>query len=80
MKLIMRGNKQLRIPEERLEDMLAAGYCEIDENSGRVLRSAAVRSDVGASLEALKKENEALRKKTRAQAARIAKPEAGKQQ
>ena len=35
MKLIQRGNKQLRVDDARAEDYLKAGYIEIDPETGK---------------------------------------------
>lgn len=64
MKMVMKGNKQLRVADERVEEMLAVGFCEVDAKTGKVLREP--KQDALAELKkenkALKKENEALKK------------------
>lgn len=35
MKLVQRGNKQLRVEDDRLEDMLRDGYVEVDKRTGK---------------------------------------------
>lgn len=35
MKLVQRENKQLRVEDDRLGDMLLAGYVEVDERTGK---------------------------------------------
>lgn len=57
MKLVQKGNRQLRVQEDRLEAMLAAGYTEVDEKTGKRLTKKPV--DEAA---VLKKENAALKK------------------
>lgn len=58
MKIVQRGNKQLRVDDDRLEDMLKAGYDQVDEKTGKLVRRAKGEDDV----KALKKENAALKK------------------
>lgn len=64
MKMVMKGNKQLRVADERVDDMLAAGFCEVDSKTGKVIREP--KQDAFAEMKkenkALKKENEALKK------------------
>lgn len=64
MKMVMKGNKQLRVADERVEEMLAVGFCEVDVKTGKILREP--KQDALAELKkenkALKKENEALKK------------------
>lgn len=64
MKMVMKGNKQLRVADERVEEMLAVGFCEVDAKTGKILRGP--KQDALAELKkenkALKKENEALKK------------------
>lgn len=57
MKLVQKGNRQLRIQDDQLENMLAAGYAEVDEKTGKVLKK-----EPKDALSTLKKENEALKK------------------
>ncbi len=65
MKTVQRGNKQLRVADDRLEDMLKSGYIEVDGKTGKPLVSPGREPDA-ASLKrdntALKKENAALKK------------------
>lgn len=64
MKMVMKGNKQLCVADERVEEMLAVGFCEVDAKTGKILREP--KQDALAELKkenkALKKENEALKK------------------
>ena len=60
MKTVQRGNKQLRVADDHLEEMLKAGYVEVDGKTGRVLNAPAA---VDAA--ALKKENAALKKENK---------------
>lgn len=57
MKLVQKGNRQLRIQDDQLENMLAAGYTEVDEKTGKILKK-----EPKDALSALKKENDALKK------------------
>ena len=57
MKIVQKGNRQLRIPNDRLDAMLAAGYTEVDEKTGKLL----VKKPVD-EVKALKQENAALKK------------------
>lgn len=57
MKLVQKGNRQLRIQDDQLENMLAAGYTEVDEKTGKLLKK-----EPKDALSALKKENDALKK------------------
>lgn len=61
MKMVMKGNKQLRVADERVEEMLAAGFSEVDSKTGKVLREP--KQD---ALAELKKENKALEKEKKA--------------
>lgn len=38
MKMVMKGNKQLRVPDERVDAMLEQGFAEVDPKSGKVIR------------------------------------------
>lgn len=57
MKLVQKGNRQLRIQDDQLENMLAAGYTEVDEKTGKTLKK-----EPKDALSALRKENDALKK------------------
>ncbi len=61
MKTVQKGNKQLRVADDRVEDMLKSGYVEVDGQTGRVLTAPAVTDAA-----ALKKENSALKKENKA--------------
>jgi len=67
MKLVQRGNKQLRVADDRLEDMLKAGYIELDGKTGKPVRAPAARTE----LDALRKENAALKKENKELAAQL---------
>lgn len=57
MKLVQKGNRQLRIQDDQLENMLATGYTEVDEKTGKLLKK-----EPKDALSVLKKENDALKK------------------
>lgn len=57
MKLVQKGNKQLRVADDQLVTYLAKGYDEIDQKTGKPIQKEPV-DDV----KALKKENTALKK------------------
>lgn len=58
MKTVQKANKQLRVADDRLEDMRKAGYFEVDGKTGKRLGGPAKEEGVAA----LKKENAALKK------------------
>lgn len=60
MKIVQRGNKQARIPDDRLEDFLARGYSEVDEKTGKLILKEGTDKEV-----ALKKENAELKKENK---------------
>lgn len=57
MKIVQKGNKQLRIADEQLQNYLAKGYLEIDQKTGKPIVKESVDE-----LKVLKKENAALKK------------------
>ena len=57
MKIVQKGNKQLRVADERLDEMLNRGFVEVDQKTGKLLKK-----DSKDELTALKKENAALKK------------------
>lgn len=65
MKIVQKDNKQLKIADERLEDMLGRGYSEVDQKTGKVIPKKNAKADKITSLEKenaeLKKENKALK-------------------
>lgn len=64
MKLVQKGNKQLRIPDEQLENYLAKDYCEVDQKTGKLIKKEPVdeTKTLKKEVAALKKENAALEK------------------
>lgn len=69
MKIVQKGNKQLRIHDERLKEMQLRGFEEIDPKTGKPIKKAP--KDEMAALKkenaALKKENDELKKQLAAQ-------------
>ena len=57
MKIVQKANKQLRVPDERLQEMLNRGYVEVDEKTGKPV----VKKPVD-EVAVLKKENADLKK------------------
>lgn len=60
MKTVQKANKQLRIPDERLDEMKKLGFAEVDPKTGKLI----VEPD--SSMAVLKKENAALKKENKA--------------
>lgn len=60
MKLIQKGNRQLRVDDVRADQLLKAGYIEIDEKTGKPVKGAEDKGDKD-----LKKENTALKKENK---------------
>ena len=78
MKIVQKDNKQLKIADERLEDMLGRGYSEVDQKTGKVIPKKNAKTDDAAELKkenvelkkevaALKKENAALKEQMETQ-------------
>lgn len=57
MKIVQKGNKQLRVADERLDEMLRRGFVEIDQKTGKPINKTPKDE-----LAELKKENTALKK------------------
>lgn len=57
MKIVQKGNKQLRIADDLLADFLAKGYSEVDQKTGKLIQKEPVDE-----VKALKKENATLKK------------------
>lgn len=58
MKIVQKGNKQLRVADERLDEMLRRGFAEIDPKTGKPINKTPKDE-----LAELKKENASLKKK-----------------
>lgn len=61
MKIVMKGNKQLRVEDDRVDAMLAVGFSEVDAETGEV-----IHGPKGNELEEVKTENDALKKENKA--------------
>lgn len=57
MKIVQKGNKQLRVDDAQLNNYLSKGYVELDQKTGKPI----VKEPVD-ELKTLKKENVALKK------------------
>jgi polyhydroxyalkanoate synthesis regulator phasin len=58
MKIVRKGNKQLQVSDERLDEMTRRGFVEIDPKTNKP-----IKKDPKDELAALKKENAVLKKK-----------------
>lgn len=67
MKLVQKGNKQLKVEDSRLPEMLNRGFAEIDQKTGKPIRKEPVDE-----VKALKKENTALKKENKELAEKLA--------
>lgn len=73
MKIVQKGNKQLRVADDRLQEMLNRGYVEINEKTGKP-----IRKEPADETAVLKKENAELKKINKQlteQVAALTKPE-----
>ena len=59
MKIVQKGNKQLKVADERLDEMLNRGFSEVDQKTGKLVAKKDVKAD---EIAALKKENAELKK------------------
>ena len=57
MKIVQKGNKQLKIADDQLANYEVKGYAEIDQKTGKPIAKESVDE-----VKALKKENSALKK------------------
>lgn len=60
MKIVQKGNRQLRIADDQLQNYLPKGFVEIDEKTGKPIQKAPVDE-----AKALKRENAALKKENK---------------
>lgn len=60
MKLIQKGNRQLRVDDVRAEELIKAGYVELDPVTGNPVKVEPTEKDLKKENAALKKENKAL--------------------
>lgn len=63
MKLIQKGNKQLRVDDVRADELIKAGYVELDQKTGKPVKGEDLEKDLKKENAALKKENKALQAK-----------------
>lgn len=68
MKIVQKGNKQLRIADDQLENYLAKDFCEVDQKTGKL-----IRKEPADETKALKKENAALKKENKELTEQLAK-------
>ena len=65
MKLIQKGNRQLRVDDVRAEELIKAGYVELDPKTGKPVKveneQEQTEKALKAEIAALKKENKALK-------------------
>lgn len=59
MKIVQKGNKQLKVADERLDEMLSRGFAEVDQKTGKLLAKKDPKAD---KIAALEKENAELKK------------------
>lgn len=71
MKTVQRANKQLRVADDRLDEMLKSGYVEVDGKTGRPLAVPDVDGDMKKENAALKKENKDLKAQVKELAAQV---------
>ena len=62
-KLIQRGNKQLRVDDVRAEELIKAGYVELDQKTGKPIKGEDSEKDLKKENAILKKENKVLQAK-----------------
>ena len=67
MKVVQKGNKQLRVDDAQLANYLAKGYTELDAKTGKPI----VKEPVD-EIKVLKKENAALKKENKELADKLA--------
>ena len=72
MKLIQRGNKQLRVDDVRAEELIKAGYVELDQKTGKPVKGEDPEKDLKKENATLKKENKALQAKVEELTAQLA--------
>lgn len=72
MKIVQKGNKQLKVADERLDEMLGRGFAEVDQKSGKLIAKKDAKADEIAVLKKenaeLKRENKNLKEQLEAQA------------
>lgn len=62
MKTVQKANKQLRIPDEQLEEVLKRGFSQVDEKTGKVIKAdPPAEKALRDANQKLRKENAALK-------------------
>ena len=67
MKLVQKGNKQLKVRDDQLANYVTRGYAEIDQKTGKPVAKEPVDE-----VKVLKKENAALKKTNKELAEKLA--------
>ena len=62
MKLMQKGNKQLRVADERADELIKSGYVEIDQKTGQPVRVEPKPDDKDSIIKALEADNAELKK------------------
>ena len=62
MKLIQKGNRQLRVDDVRADEFIKAGYVEIDQKTGKPVRVDPKSDNKDAVIKQLEAENAELKK------------------
>lgn len=62
MKLIQKGNRQLRVDDVRADELIKAGYMEIDQKTGKPVRVDPKSDNKDAVIKQLEAENAELKK------------------
>lgn len=60
MKLLQKANRQLRVDDVRAEELIKAGYVELNPKTGKPVKVESTEKDLKKENAALKKENKAL--------------------
>lgn len=65
--IVQKGNKQIRVADDRLADMQARGFVQVDEKTGKLMKK-----EPADEIKSLKKENAALKKENKELAEKLA--------
>lgn len=65
--IVQKGNKQIRVADDRLADMQARGFVQVDEKTGKLMKK-----EPADEIKSLKKENAALKKENKELADKLA--------
>ena len=66
MKIVQKGNRQLKIPDEQLSSYLGKGYALVDEKTGKLIQKESKEAVLRRENAALKAENKSLREQLEA--------------